>query len=87
MLLKLTRKILSRKNKNNLKIFTSFAGINPQFKKFAYDFEREVDMAGEIGELVEHSTNTVFLTPHFGRMIAYVGELSGLPWPTSFSLM
>jgi len=75
------------KNKNNLKIFASFVGINPQFKKFTNKFEREVQMSKEIGEIVEHSTNTVFLTPHFGRMIAYVGELSGLPWPTSFSLM
>lgn len=76
------------KNKDKLKIASNFVGVNLQFKNFiAGDFEREVQMAKEIGEIVGHSTNTVFLTHNFGRTIAYNGELSGLPWPTSFSLM
>ena len=75
------------KNKKDLKIIANIISINPQFKSFiAGDFEREVQMAREIGEIVGHSTNTVLLTPHFGRAIAYEGELSGLPWPTSSSL-
>ena len=74
-------------NKEKLKIASNFIGVNPQFKNFIVgDFEREVQMAKEIGEIVGHSTNTVFLTHNFGRAIAYNGEFSGLPWPTSFSL-
>ena len=75
------------KNKNNLKTVANFIGINRDFKKFITDdFEREVQMAKEIGEIVGHSTNTVLLTPYFGRTIAYNGELSGLPWPKQSSL-
>lgn len=75
-------------NKDKLKIVSNFIGVNPQFKNFITgDYEREVQMAKEIGEIVGHSTETVFLTQNFGRTIAYNGEFSGLPWPTSFSLM
>ncbi len=75
------------KNKNKLKIITNFLGVNHQFKQFiTEDFKTEVEKAREIGEIVGHSTNTVLLTPHFGRIIAYNGELSGLPWPIQSSL-
>ena len=74
-------------NKNNLKMIANFVGLNQQFRKFiADDFERGVQVAREIGETVGHSTNTVLLTPYFGRVIAYEGELSGLPWPKNSSL-
>ncbi len=74
-------------NKDALKTATNFIGINTQFKKYLIgDFEREVEMAKEIGEIVGHSTNNLFLTHNFGRVIAYNGEFSGLSWPTSFSL-
>ncbi len=73
--------------KSELKTVAMFTGINPQFRKFlADDFKKEVKVAKEIGEHVGHSVNTVFLTPHFGRVIAYYGEFGGLPWPTSESL-
>lgn len=73
--------------KNQIKILGAVVGINPQFYKFLTDnFEKEVRIAKEIGKIVGHSTNTVFLTPYFGRELAYHGELSGLPWPISISL-
>jgi len=73
--------------KKNIKKIANFISINPEFKNFIVDdFKKEVLMAREIGEIVGHSTNTVLLTPNFGRVIAYEGELSGLPWPTSLSL-
>jgi hypothetical protein len=74
-------------NKDKLKIVSNFIGVNPQFKNFIVgDFERDVQMAKEIGEIVGHSTNNLFLTHDFGRVIAYNGEFSGLSWPTRFSL-
>ncbi len=74
-------------HKKELKFAAAVMGINPEFKEFlAGHYERELKVAREIGEYVEHSTNTVFLTPDFGRVLAYYGELSGLPWPTGISL-
>ncbi len=73
--------------KSELKTAAIFIGIDPEFNKFlGDDFKDTLRIAKEIGEHVEHSTNTVFLTPHFGRVLAYHGEFSGLPWPTSRSL-
>jgi len=75
------------KHKRQLKILASFIGVYPEFQKFlTKDFEKEVKIAKEIGEIVGHSTNTVYLTSDFGRSLAYHGELSGLPWPISSSL-
>ena len=73
--------------KYNLKIIADLIGINNDFKKFIVgSFEREIQIAYEIGNIVGHSTNTVILSPYFGRAIAYEGELSGLPWPIQSSL-
>ena len=74
-------------HKKELKFLGSVAGINPQFLKFIReDFARELKMAEEIGDIVDHSTSTVFLTSDFGRSLTYHGILSGLPWPISLSL-
>ncbi|GBE16569.1 dolichyl-phosphate-mannose-protein mannosyltransferase [bacterium BMS3Abin15] len=73
--------------KDQIKILSAVIGVNPAFRKFlAGDFEKEVKNAEEIGEIVGHSTNTVFLAADFGRSLAYNGELSGLPWPIAASL-
>lgn len=73
--------------KSGLKTVAAFIGINPGFGKFlGDDFDQKVRIAKEIGEHVRHSNNTIFLTPDFGRVLAYHGEFSGLPWPTSRSL-
>jgi 4-amino-4-deoxy-L-arabinose transferase-like glycosyltransferase len=80
------KNILSN-NKKGLKTVAAFIGINPEFREFlTNDFEKELRTAKEIGEHVNHSTNTVFLDADFGRVIAYYGEFAGLPWPTSISL-
>ena len=74
-------------NKEGFAFAATVIGINPEFRGFlSGTYEKEVAIAKEIGELVGHSTNTVFLTPNFGRVIAYHGEFTGLPWPTSRSL-
>ena len=73
-------------HKQKLKTAAIFIGINPGFGKFlSGDFDKEIAIAKEIGEYVGHSDNTLFLTPYFGRVIAYHGEFAGLPWPTSDS--
>lgn len=73
--------------KSGLKTTAVFLGIDPEFSKFIKDdFDKTVMTAKEIGEYVGHSTNTLFLTQDFGRVLAYHGELAGLPWPTSSSL-
>jgi 4-amino-4-deoxy-L-arabinose transferase-like glycosyltransferase len=74
-------------HKNELKMAAAIAGINTEFAKlFNTDYEGRVKTAKEIGEYVGHSTNTLFLTPEFGRVLTYYGEFAGLPWPTSVSL-
>ncbi len=73
--------------KDQIKAFGSFTGINPQFYDFLMkDYKTELKAAREIGEIIGHSTNTVFLTPDYGRSLTYHGELAGLPWPISLSL-
>ena len=73
--------------KSELKTAALFLGVNPEFGKFlSGNFDKKVAIAEEIGEHVGHIHNTLFLTPHFGRVIAYHGEFAGLPWPTSISL-
>ena len=80
-------RIILMEHKKELKLIGAVTGINPEFKAFITgNYERELRTAKEIGEHVGHSTNTLFLTPHFGRVLTYFGELSGLPWPTSRSL-
>jgi 4-amino-4-deoxy-L-arabinose transferase-like glycosyltransferase len=76
-----------RENKEKIKMFGSIVGINPEFYSFlTKDYKKEVAAAREIGKIVEHNTNTLFLTPDFGRSLAYHGEISGRPWPLSKSL-
>jgi hypothetical protein len=48
--------------------------------------ERNMQAAGVIGELVEHSTNTLFLASDYGLSLEYYGVLSGLPWPLASDL-
>ncbi len=86
-IIKLPSKSMLAKYKNEFKIAAAFIGVNPEFAKFfSDDFEERVKIAQEIGEHVGHSANTIFLDPYFGRVLAYYGEFSGSPWPTSESL-
>jgi 4-amino-4-deoxy-L-arabinose transferase-like glycosyltransferase len=38
-------------------------------------------IAWEIGELVNHSTNTVLIASYYGRPLMYMAEISGTYWP------
>ena len=49
-------------------------------------FENKVRSAQEIGELVQHNTNTVYLSGDYGLSLQYHGELSGEPWPLTSDL-
>lgn len=75
-------------DKSQLKSLRTILGVNTEFRKFVFeDFKDEVRISQEIGDIVGHSTNIIFLTRDFGRSLAYHGELSGYPWPTSGSLL
>lgn len=76
-----------RDYKSYLRPLGAVVGINPEFYRFlANDYYKEAGTLREIGELVGHSANNVFLTSDYGRSLTYHGELSGLPWPTAFSM-
>jgi 4-amino-4-deoxy-L-arabinose transferase-like glycosyltransferase len=44
-------------------------------------FERQVETAEIIGNLVNHSTNTIYLASDYGASLQYHGQLAGRPWP------
>ncbi len=69
------------------KYIAYLTGANPYiYSFFKNNYGREVAMYKEIGEIVNHGRENVFLTSDFGRALTYHGVLSGLPWPTSLSL-
>jgi hypothetical protein len=43
-------------------------------------FETE-QTAREVGEIVKHSSNTVFVARFYGLPLQYYGEFAGVPWP------
>lgn len=47
------------------------------------DFDHQVRIYEEVGEAVHHSTNTVYLTEHYGFALEYHGWLSGKNWPSA----
>ncbi|HIJ70825.1 MAG TPA: hypothetical protein HPP87_05605 [Planctomycetes bacterium] len=68
--------------KNRLRILCNFIGLNPHnFKRINYDFEQEIAVARRIGEIVNHSTRTIFLARDYGYPLRYYGQLSGVSWP------
>jgi len=81
------RNVQIKNYKNYLKPLGAVIGVSPEFYRFlTLNYEKETEIMREIGEIVNHSTNNVFLTSDYGRSLAYHGELSGLPWPTQFSM-
>lgn len=54
--------------------------LNPDF-----DID-EIRIAQEIGNLVDHSTKSVFLAAQSGKLLQYYGEVSGSNWPNSINL-
>jgi 4-amino-4-deoxy-L-arabinose transferase-like glycosyltransferase len=50
------------------------------------DGDHKVRIQREIGELVNHSTKTIFLSGDYGVPLEYHGLLSGSPWPLASDL-
>lgn len=50
------------------------------------NFEQRLKIEQEIGEKVNHSTQTVFLSADYGVPLEYDGLLSGSPWPLASDL-
>jgi hypothetical protein len=48
--------------------------------------ESTVQNAAEIGAMVHHSRNTIYLASEYGLSLEYHGELSGEPWPLTADL-
>jgi 4-amino-4-deoxy-L-arabinose transferase-like glycosyltransferase len=48
---------------------------------YAYPRFEPVEVAEEIGAIVGHSSQTVYLAPYYGRPLHYYGHLSGVYWP------
>lgn len=68
--------------KGRLEILCSFIGLNPHYlKRINYDYEEEIAVARRIGEIVNHSTWTIFLAHEYGYPLRYYGQLFGACWP------
>ena len=50
------------------------------------NLEHTVKVEQEIGELVNHSTRTIYLSSDYGVSLEYNGLLSGSPWPLASDL-
>ena len=50
------------------------------------EYAAEIATAKVLGNLVAHSTRTVFLAPYYGRPLMYYGELSGRDWPHTYDI-
>lgn len=58
-----------------------FSALSVRYQLSDASPEEIVQTAEEIGGLVAHSPNTVFLASDYGLSLEYHGELSGQPWP------
>lgn len=47
-------------------------------------FDARIYLDKRIGELVKHSTNTVYLDTNYGNRLRYYGKFAGTSWPTSY---
>ena len=50
------------------------------------DITHRMELSHEVGEVVNHSTRTIFLAPSFGKPLMYDAWISGKAWPTSWYL-
>ena len=74
-------------NKSIIRSAGLFIGVNPQFNEFLRNnFEENVKIAEEIGSIVNHNKNLLFLSDLYGRFLTYYGFMSGLPWYNSDSI-
>jgi 4-amino-4-deoxy-L-arabinose transferase-like glycosyltransferase len=56
-----------------------------QVKNNEYQTYEMPGVSSEIGELIQHSSRTVFVAYHYGLPLQYYGELSGVAWPKSIT--
>lgn len=78
---------LNQNVKDRLETACRFIGINPHnLKRINHDYSKEINIAKEIGEIVDHSVQTIHLTKTYGKPLEYFGELSGRHWPSSAHL-
>ena len=73
--------------KDKLDIACNFIWVNPHMvKRINADFASKAKTAAEIGEIVNHSTETMLLAGRDGRALMYHGRFSSVPWPLKSSL-
>lgn len=73
---------MNPKVKSSLEILCRFIGINPHLvKHINNDYQKEIAIAEEIGEILNHSTKTIILASAFKKPLEYYGRLGGITWP------
>lgn len=78
---------LNQNVKDRLETVCLFIGVNSyNLKHINHDYSQEINIAKEIGEVVNHSVQTIHLTKTYGKPLEYYGELSGRHWPSSAHL-
>ncbi len=79
------RKGLDPDQKKLIKNAGLAVGLSEKFLRFLHPNGEQYGyypaMAKEIGELVEHSGKTIFLTHDYGKTLMYHGWIAGYPWP------
>lgn len=46
----------------------------------------ELTVAAEIGDRINHSTDTLILASHYGKIVAYHGDVAVMPWPYRYDI-
>jgi 4-amino-4-deoxy-L-arabinose transferase-like glycosyltransferase len=59
-------------------MFFDISEVQAKVGSQVFESER---VAHEIGEIVNHSSHTVFVARYYGMPLQYYGELAGMPWP------
>lgn len=59
-----------------------FSSLDVRNTLYKTSFE-DPKVAGEIGELINHSSHSVFVAYHYGLPLEYYGQIAGGPWPVS----
>jgi len=62
------------------------AGTSIQARRKYPSFDREIQIARAIGNLVNHSTQTLILDEFYGKSLMYYGEFSGVYWPHTYDI-
>jgi hypothetical protein len=62
------------------------AGTNVQALRRLPDYQPEIRLAEEIGQIVSHSTKTILLAPYDGKPLMYYAKIAGQFWPYWFDI-